>query len=84
MARDGQFALVYSPRGEPFTLDRTLVKGNRLREIWWDPRIGVAYTAHTGTGGAIQTYTPPSSGRGQDWVLVLENADAVLPKLPGE
>ena len=84
VSRDGQFAVVYSPKGEPFTLDRTVVKGNRLREIWWDPRVGVAYTVYTGTGGAIQTYTPPTSGRGQDWVLVVENADAALPRLSAE
>lgn len=84
LARDGSFALVYSPRGEPFTLDRAKLKARQLKESWWDPRLGLAYHAHTGTGGGIQTYTPPSSGRGQDWVLVIEDADAKLPPLPGE
>jgi hypothetical protein len=84
VSSDSRFAMVYSPRGEAFTVDRALVKGKRVREIWWDPRLGVAYTAHTGTGGAIQTYTPPTNGRGQDWVLILEDADSDLTKLPGE
>lgn len=84
LARDGRFAIVYSPRGEPFTLDRALIQSDRVREAWFDPRIGVAYQAHTGSNGAIQTYTPPSSGRGQDWVLVIEDPGAKLPPLPGE
>lgn len=84
LARDGRFAIVYSPRGEPFTVDRTLVRSRTIREVWYDPRIGVAYQAHQGSSGAIQTYTPPTSGRGQDWVLILEDPAANLPVLPGE
>jgi hypothetical protein len=84
VSANGSFAIVYSPRGEPFTVDRTPIKGNRLHEAWFDPRLGVAYPVHTGTNGAIQTYTPPTSGRGQDWVLVLDDPAASLPMLPGE
>ncbi len=84
VSRDGRFAVVYSPRGEPFTLDRAVIGGSQVREVWYDPRIGVAYQAHKGSNGAIQTYTPPTSGRGQDWVLIIEDPAANLPVLPGE
>jgi len=84
ISREGRFAVVYSPRGEPFTLDRTVVGSSQVREVWYDPRIGVAYQAHKGSSGAIQTYTPPTSGRGQDWVLIVEDPAANLPVLPGE
>ena len=40
---DGSFALVYTPRGESFTLNKNVIKGDRLREYWFDPRYGVAY-----------------------------------------
>jgi hypothetical protein len=75
-AADGSFAFVYSPRGEPFTLDQRRVNGPRRKEIWFDPRYGAAYEVHTTTAAAFQTYTPPSSGRGNDWVLVVEDAAA--------
>jgi hypothetical protein len=81
-AGDGSFAFVYSPRGERFTVDQNAVKGARLKEIWYDPRYGVAAEIHTGTSKAIQTYTPPSSGRGCDWILILED-DAEKFPLPG-
>jgi hypothetical protein len=84
IAGDRTFALVYSPYGAPFSVDRRLLRGKRVKESWFDPRLGVAYVAHTGTSGAIQTYAPPTSGRGQDWVLVLEDPEAGLPRLPGE
>jgi Protein of unknown function (DUF4038)/Putative collagen-binding domain of a collagenase len=82
-AEDGAFAFVYSPRGETFTVDRGLIRGPRIKETWYDPRYGVAYEFHTTDTDGFQSYTPPTSGRGRDWVLVLEDASAGFP-LPGE
>jgi hypothetical protein len=75
-ASDGSFALIYTPRGEGFTLNKNVIKAERLREIWYDPRYGVAYQIKEQDAWGIQTYTPPSSGRGNDWVLVLTDAAA--------
>ena len=82
-ATNGSFAIVYSPFGESFTVDRGIIKAARLKEIWYDPRYGVAYEFHTSDniGSSYQTYAPPTSGRGRDWVLVLEDAAAGF-KLP--
>lgn len=82
VARDGSFAVVYSPRGEPFTVDRGRLALTRIRESWFDPRYGTSFTIHSGDTTAIQTYTPPSTGRGFDWVLILD--DGAAPRtLPG-
>ena len=81
-AIDGSFAFIYSPRGERFSIDQSSIKGDRIKEIWYDPRYGVAYQSHTGTSKAIQTYTPPSSGPGCDWILILEDPAENFP-LPG-
>ncbi|MCL4793004.1 MAG: DUF4038 domain-containing protein [Bryobacteraceae bacterium] len=78
-AADGRFAFIYTPRGEQFTLDRGIIKAERVKEIWWDPRYGVAHHIHTGDNQAFQTYTPPTSGRGQDWLLILEDEAAKFP-----
>jgi Protein of unknown function (DUF4038)/Putative collagen-binding domain of a collagenase len=82
-ASDGSFALVYSPRGEPFTLDKRVVKAARQRQAWFDPRYGVVYVNQEPDGQGIQTYTPPTSGRGADWVLIIVDAAAGYV-LPGE
>ncbi|MEZ4992821.1 MAG: glycoside hydrolase family 140 protein [Saprospiraceae bacterium] len=82
VARDGSFAIIYSPRGEPFTVDKGVIKAYRIKESWYDPRYGVSYMLHSGDTKGIQTYTPPTSGRGQDWILIIENADLDLP-MPG-
>ena len=75
-ASDGSFALIYTPRGEIFTLNKNVIKGNQLRETWYDPRYGVSYAIKEQDTWGIQTYTPPTNGRGNDWVLVLTDAAA--------
>lgn len=82
VADDGSFAIVYTPRGEPFTIDKSVVDARYIKAIWFDPRYGISYHLHTGDTQGIQTYTPPTSGRGQDWILIIENADLQLP-MPG-
>ena len=83
VASDRSFAFVYSPRGEPVSVDQTRLKALDLTAWWFDPRYGRAYFAHTGVATAIQVFTPPSSGRGCDWVLVLDDAAKGYPP-PGE
>jgi len=82
VASDATYAIVYSPRGESFSIDKSVIEARRIKEIWFDPRYGVSYHIHTGDTQGIQTYTPPTFGRGQDWILIIENADMDLP-MPG-
>ena len=82
LATDASFAMVYSPSGMAFTIDKGKVSGANKKAIWYDPRYGVSYHLGTSDTDGIQTYQPPSSGRGQDWILILENADLNLP-MPG-
>jgi hypothetical protein len=75
-ATDGSRVVVYSPRGEPFTLDQSVVKAAYVKQSWFDPRYGASHefrvSPRAWDGQTFQTCTPPTSGRGQDWVLVME------------
>ena len=82
VAGDGSFAFIYSPRGEKFAIDKSRIQGLRSNEIWFDPRYGIAYAIHSTDTKGIQTYTPPTSGRGNDWILIIEDAGMNFP-LPG-
>lgn len=73
MANDGSFAFVYSPYGAKFTVVKDRIKAARIRCSWFDPRYGVRHVVHTGDTRGLQTYSPPTSGRGNDWVLILED-----------
>jgi hypothetical protein len=39
-----------------------------------DPRYGASQVVHTTGTHGFQTRTPPTSGRGQDWLLIIEDA----------
>ena len=83
-APDGSRLVVYTPRGEAFTIDQSVVKAAYPKQSWFDPRYGVSHEFRLSTrawdGQTFQTYTPPTSGRGQDWVLVLEAVQDPNPK----
>ncbi len=79
LASDRSYAYIYSPRGENFTIDKSMVRAERYNEIWFDPRYGVSYVIHKPDTQGIQTYTPPTSGRGNDWVFILEDAEKNYP-----
>jgi len=71
---DGSYAFVYSASGLPFTLDMTKLHGSPLTAWWFDPRrVGAVPVGRVGQAGS-ETFTPPSSGPGCDWVLVLDDA----------
>jgi hypothetical protein len=75
-ATDGSFAIIYSPLGESFTLGKSVVRAKKLKEFWYDPRYGTSYEIDEPERWGIQTYAPPTSGRGHDWILVIEDAAA--------
>lgn len=80
-SRPGTFAFIYSPRGEPFTVNKGVIQARRVKEYWYDPRYGTLYHFHTTDNSGFQTYTPPTSGRGNDWLLLMEDEQAGFPAI---
>jgi hypothetical protein len=69
----GSYALIYFPTGKTVEVDFSKLKNSTLKANWYDPRTGVSfpYTGSTLIKGKNKIRTP-SSGKGQDWVLVVE------------
>lgn len=65
---DGSLAILYAPTGRPLRCREDKVPPSH-RSYWFNPRTGTKTPAMLDAGG---TYTPPSSGRGHDWLLVLD------------
>jgi len=53
----------------------------RVSATGLDPRCGAATPIHTGDNSGMQTFEPPTSGRGSDWTLVLDGANVDTPEL---
>ncbi|MFD0674145.1 glycoside hydrolase family 140 protein [Cohnella sp. GCM10027633] len=74
-ARGESYAYIYSATGQPFEVRMGLISGSAVRARWFDPRSG-AWAAVTGVfaNGGLRRFEPPTSGIGEDWVLVLDDA----------
>lgn len=67
------FAFLYFPNGETATLDFSVPFKDILPELYWmNPRNGEIREAGKPERKAPFSITPPSSGRGNDWILICE------------
>lgn len=69
----GSYALIYFPTGKSATLNISMLVGDTLTRWWYDPRTGNAYQDGTFENTGSTTVTPPTAGKGHDWVLVLDS-----------
>ena len=58
------------------------ISGEKINAFWFDPRVGTAVPMGEFPTRGTQTFEPFSRGRGQDWVLVLDDASRAFSK-PG-
>jgi hypothetical protein len=70
----GSYAFVYSPDGRTFTVNTSRLSGSTLKATWYNPRTGASTAAGQFSKTATRTFTPPSSGANNDWVLILDDA----------
>lgn len=72
-AKGMNYAYVYSPLGIPFTVDLAAFAGAKcIKAGWFNPRTGEETMFGILRAGERSAVVPPSSGKGEDWVLVLE------------
>ena len=67
------YGYVYLPLGLPVTVDLSKISGaNCVRAFWFDPRTGTETLFSVLPAQGKTTLVPPSSGKGCDWILILE------------
>ncbi|PJJ75721.1 collagenase-like protein with putative collagen-binding domain [Thermoflavifilum aggregans] len=76
---DSNYMMVYTPTGKSFSVNLSVLRARQIRCWWFDPRNGEAKEIGEQTKPEIYYAQPPSSGYGNDWVLVIDNADADFP-----
>jgi hypothetical protein len=71
---------VYASNGKSFTLRMGRIRGGKLTAHWYDPRTGNATAAGTVDNEGHKSFDPPGHPeRGNDWVLVLDDASKGYP-----
>lgn len=78
-AADNAYAFVYAPTGAPFVVRWNEAPAGLTAAHWFDPRSGDTHLLGQFALQPEQTFTPPTCGPGQDWVLVLDDAAKNFP-----
>ena len=74
--RGKSYVMVYVPTGWGATLDLDLCGWEKSRGWWYNCRTGETSDLGEVETSGVRTFTPPSGGRGNDWVLILDHAAA--------
>jgi len=80
--RGDGYAFVYFPTGWSAEIILDKIGAKTLNAYWFDPRRGESKLIEKIAGTGIRKFTPPTSGRGNDWILVLDDTSKNF-KTPG-
>jgi hypothetical protein len=72
--RGNDYIFVYSAQGKKFTVNTSKITGKEIQSYWFNPRTGATTDIGKVAKKSQQVFTPPTSGYGQDWVLVVDDA----------
>lgn len=70
--RGSNYAWIYCPNGVAVQAVMGRTPGEQVQAAWYCPRTGQSTPIGSCSNTGIQTFQPPSSGRGNDWVLCLD------------
>jgi hypothetical protein len=83
--RGDGYAFLYMPTGKPATVQMGKISGARVQAWWFDPRSGTARSAGTFKNRGTREFDPPGGAtKGNDWVLVLDDAGRKFGKPGGK
>ena len=78
--RGNDYIFVYSASGKSFRVYLGKISGRQLIGYWFSPKNGQIKELGIFENNGIKQFNPPTSGYGQDWVLVLDDASKKYPK----
>ncbi|MGE6203872.1 glycoside hydrolase family 140 protein [Guptibacillus hwajinpoensis] len=76
---DGSYAFVYSPYGGTVSINMNKISGGSVKAQWYNPRNGSITLIGIYTNTGTRNFTAPSSGRGNDWILILDDNSKNFP-----
>ncbi|MEZ4702718.1 MAG: DUF4038 domain-containing protein [Rhodothermales bacterium] len=83
-ASDGSFLIAYTPFGDAFAVSLESMQAPRIRLWWFNPALGTAIPLGERARTDVLRLDPPADpARGNDWVLVVDDARRDFPE-PGK
>jgi hypothetical protein len=81
--RGSNFAWLYTPYGDNFTVNLGKISGSSVKAYWLDVRTGAITYIDTFSNSGTQAFDPPgASTAGNDYILLLDDAAVAFP-VPG-
>ncbi|MGL6269094.1 MAG: glycoside hydrolase family 140 protein, partial [Chitinophagaceae bacterium] len=71
--RGKDYAFIYSIKGKTIGVNMGRISGEKILAYWYDPRNGNITEIGKFENSGKQSFTPPTEGYGQDWVLILDD-----------
>jgi hypothetical protein len=72
--RGKDYLFIYTAQGNAFTVNPGKISGKEWTATWYDPRNGQIKDGGRFREVTAKTFTPPDSGYGHDWVLIIDDA----------
>jgi hypothetical protein len=74
--RGADYAFLYLPTGHPVPVQLGKISGSKVKAWWFNPRMGTSAQIGVFANRGTRTFKPKgATGPGNDWVLVLDDAD---------
>lgn len=71
------YAFIYSPNGLTMKVNMGRISGSTVKASWFNPKDGTTQFIDKFDNNGTIEFTPPSSGSGNDWVLILEDGEII-------
>jgi hypothetical protein len=73
------YAMIYLPQGKNIAVNLAFFKSAKVQPWWFNPRNGTVKKLGVKKRTAVMSFTPPTTGRENDWVLVLDDPASRYP-----
>jgi hypothetical protein len=70
---DGSYAMIYLPVGKEIIVDMNFIKSKNIKVWWFDPKDTSVHKVGMLQRVQRMKFTPPVTGFGNDWVLVIDD-----------
>lgn len=68
----GRHLMIYMPIGKKIVVDATSISSNKVIASWYNPKTGIETKTGVFNKKNNLSFTPPTEGVGNDWVLILD------------
>jgi hypothetical protein len=73
------YAMIYLPQGKKIAVNMGFLNSARVQPWWFNPRNGSVKKMAVKKRAPVMSFTPPTLGKENDWVLVLDDPAAAYP-----